>query len=344
MSRLRVLYVDDDPGLARLVSRALERRGYDVVHAETGEAGLALVGQGGIDVVALDHYLPTGTGLDVLTALGHGAGVPPVIYVTGSAETAIAVAALKAGAADYVPKLVSEEFFELLGSAVDQAVETSRLQREKERAEQEVREARDRAELLLAEVNHRVANSLSLVAALVRMQAHAVSEPSARDALAETEARIAAIAGVHRRLYTSSDVRGVDMAEYLGALVSEIEGSMQSAGKTAEVKLESEAVQIPTDKAVSLGVILTELVTNAIKYAYPDGGDGQVRIAFRGVGDGQARLSVADDGIGYAGEGPAKGTGLGSRIVRAMAVTLGSEVRYGRPAAGGTEVTVEFAI
>src|SRR5690606_18644828 len=102
-------------------------------------------------------------------------------------------------------------------------------------------------------------------------------------------------------------------------LVSEIEGSMQSAGKTAEVKLESEAVEVPTDKAVSLGVILTELVTNAIKYAYPEGGDGQVRIAFRGVGDGQARLSVADDGVGYAGEGPAKGTGLGSRIVKAMA-------------------------
>ena len=86
------------------------------------------------------------------------------MYVTAAAEPTVAVAALKSGATDYVLKTVGEEFFELLGTAIDQAIEKARLRRERDRAEREVREARDRAEALLHEVNHRVANSLALVA------------------------------------------------------------------------------------------------------------------------------------------------------------------------------------
>ena len=86
--------------------------------------GCRRIAQGGIDVVALDHYLTTGTGLDVLAALSAAENQPPVVYVTGSAETAIAVAALKAGASDYVPKTVGDEFLELLASAIDHAMDT----------------------------------------------------------------------------------------------------------------------------------------------------------------------------------------------------------------------------
>src|SRR5579872_6523008 len=152
---IRILYVDDDPAFARLVARALTRRGYEVDHVATGEEGVARAS--GFDLVALDHHLPTGTGLDVLAALREIESRPPVVYVTAAEDTAIAVAALKAGAADYVAKTTDEGFFELLGSAVDQALEKARLQRERDRAEREMREAKERAEMLLHEVNHRVA-------------------------------------------------------------------------------------------------------------------------------------------------------------------------------------------
>src|SRR5262245_6786295 len=130
MSQARLLYVDDDPALARLVQRTLGRRGYDVETVTTAAEGLARLDGGGVDVVALDHFLATGTGLDFLAELRQNPRRPPVVYVTGVSDASVAVAALKAGAADYVIKTPGEEFFELLGNAIDQAIEKARLQRE----------------------------------------------------------------------------------------------------------------------------------------------------------------------------------------------------------------------
>lgn len=331
---LRVLHIDDDEALTRLLARALGRRGHVVENCTTGEAGLARIAAGGIDVVVLDHYLESGTGTGVLTRLAAIPDAPPVVYVTASADTHIAVEALKAGAADYVHKSVDEGFVTLLTSAIDQAVEKARLQREKERAEQEVRAARDRAELLLAEVNHRVANSLALVASLVRMQASAVSDPTARDALAETQARISAIAGLHRRLYTSEDVRNVDLDSYLASLMAELDTSMKAAGHRPRMRLELAPFRLPTDRAVSVGLLVTELVTNAYKYAYADRDPGEVRLRLEPRDDSSALIAVEDDGIGWDGTGEPQGTGLGMRIVRAMAQTLGTDIAYVQ--AGGT--------
>jgi len=336
----RVLYVDDDPGLARLVQKAMERRGYAFEHADTGEAGLARIAQGGVDVVVLDHYLPTGTGLDVLASMAEFIDHPEVVYVTGSAETAVAVAALKSGATDYVPKTLDAEFMELLASAVQHAVERVRLNRAKLRAEQEMREARDRAEMLLGEVNHRVANSLAMVAALVGLQANAVQNAEAKVALAETQARISAIAGVHRHLYTSDDVRTVEIGDYLRSLAGELDASMKAAGHSALINVEAVSFPLATEKAASVGVIVTELVTNAMKYAYRDTQQGEVRIRLEHSGDG-VELRVEDDGIGWDGTGTPQGTGLGSRIVKAMAHSLGATVSYG--GGTGTSVSLQFA-
>jgi two-component sensor histidine kinase len=340
----RVLYIDDDPGLGRLVQRALQGRGYLVDLATSGDAGLARIARGGIDIVALDHYMPGQTGLDVLRRIRAIPDAPPTIYVTGSEDSRIAVAALKAGAVDYVWKDVQGHFLELLGEAVATALQAERLRREKEKADREVREARDRAELLLKEVNHRVANSLALVSAMARMQAAAVADQAARTALEEMQARINAIAGIHRRLYTSNDVQFVEADAYLASLVEELEATMKAAGREHRILLDADPIRMPTDKAVSLGVVVTELVTNAYKYAYPAGVNGDISVRLKRDATSDAvTLLVEDEGIGWQGSGQPQGTGLGTRIVSAMAANLRSEIEFGKNQSG-TRVRLSFSL
>jgi two-component sensor histidine kinase/ActR/RegA family two-component response regulator len=338
---IRILYIDDDPELGVLVEKALKRRGHEVVYVTDSVAGFSRLAEGDIDVIALDHSMPGETGLDVLGRLGPRGDRPPVVYVTGSADVRIAVQAIKAGADDYVIKDVSGEFFELLIAGVEQVYERWRLRRQKAEDDKAVRDARDRAELLLHEVNHRVANSLGLVAAMVRMQATVLTDPAAVLALQETQARITAIAGVHRHLYTSDRIGRVEIADYLGHLVGELQSSLAGDSQIHWVHLSAERMEISTDKAVSLGVIVGELVTNAFKYAYDREQQGEIRVIIAPSGEGRACLTVEDDGTGFDPAGPSRGTGFGSRILAAMAANLEAEVRHDREARG-TRIAVDF--
>ncbi|MEQ7874601.1 response regulator [Sphingomonas sp. ASV193] len=327
----RILYIDDDAGTRRLVQKLLGRRGHQVVTAEDGNDGIAKAREGDFDLIAVDHYMPGLDGLATLEALKQLPGMPPVVYVTGSEESAVAVAALKAGAYDYVVKSVGDDFVDLLERAFAHALETGRLVAAKEEAERQLIAANERLAALLREVNHRVANSLQLVSTMVTMQARLLADPGAKAALADTERRIQAIAQVHRRLYTSGDVESVEMDEYLAAIVEELQATWSSPVSPRVIRLEADALKLHTDKAVSLGIIVTELVTNACKYAYADGQPGEVRIRFHrdpSVDAEKFRLEVEDDGCGLVGDEKPKGTGLGSKLIAAMARSLSSAVDY----------------
>jgi len=322
-----ILYIDDDEGLRRLVSRALERRGFQIDCAADGERGVAMAAERPYDLVAVDHYMPGQDGLTTLRQLRQLPDPPPVIYVTGSEESRIAVAALKAGAIDYIVKTVGEEFFDLLARAIEQGLARMRMLAEKVRAEEQLRESNERLQAMLHEVNHRVANSLQLVSAFVHMQARSVSNEDAKAALADTQRRIAAIAQVHRRLYTADSVNKVDMADYLRALLGELEEAWSTDEAPRTLTLDAEPLTLGTDKAVAVGVIVNELVSNACKYAYPPTAPGEVRVALKAQDD-KFLLRVEDDGRGMPVDGVVKGTGLGSKLVGAMATTLKASIDY----------------
>ncbi len=329
MEQVRILYIDDDAGIGRLVERALAPHGISVRHVGSGDEGLELLENEKFHAIALDHNLTNETGLDVLLKIQRVTVDVPVVYVTGSEDARVAVAALKAGAADYVWKDVQGHFRELLGAAIRSALQQQRMKAEAEEAQRTIREERDRAELLLHEVNHRVANSLALVASLARLQANAVQDEAARNALQEMQARIMAVAGIHRRLYTSSDVRIVELGSYLMSLIDELSAAIDAADKKNVVALHADAdVRVPTDKAVSIGVIVTELLTNAYKYAYPAGMRGEIRVILQKIGDDTISIAVEDDGVGWKGTGSTQGTGLGTRVITAMAANLQSKVEY----------------
>jgi two-component sensor histidine kinase len=343
-----VLYIDDDEGLRKLVERGLAREGVRVVCAADGESGIGALAAEEFDAIALDQYMPGLDGLATLERIHVMPNHPPVIFVTGAEDSRIAVAALKAGAFDYVVKDVQGEFIPLLFAAIKGAVHAMRLRRDKEAAEQEVREARDRfealaaeREMLMREVNHRVGNSLQLIASLLTLQSNASSSADVKSALTDATGRVYAVAQLHRRLYTSNDVQQVAVDQYLDALMEDLRRSADSH-EQFQLTIDAEPVNTHPDGAVAIGVIVNELVMNALKYAYPEG-NGPIRVMLRATGPGSAMVSVDDDGIGFSETDSPTSTGLGQRIVKAMASKINGVLTHEqkRP---GTRISVAFAL
>jgi two-component sensor histidine kinase len=340
-----LLYIDDDETLARLVDRGLTRQGFKVVRAASGTDGLDRLQQGGIDVIALDQYMPGLDGLETLERILAIPNAPPVVFVTASQDSTIAVTALKAGAADYLVKDTLGDFVPLLHVAIDGALRQAQIQKARDDAEAEVHASRDRyaalaaeREVLLREVNHRVGNSLQIIASLLHLQANSSAQDDVKAALTNAMGRVAAVAQVHRRLYTSQDLKSVLLNQYLDALLEDLRRSAEG-NRMSRLTLKAEPIEIDPDRAVAIGIIVNELVMNAVKYAYPDSA-GPIHVDLRAQGDDLV-LSIADDGVGLNVKTDPRSTGMGQRIVTAMATKLDASVERD-PAHPGTRIVLRF--
>ena len=182
-------------------------------------------------------------------------------------------------------------------------------------------------DVLMKEVDHRVQNSLQLVSSFLALQAKAAGDPRVREHLAEAQARLSAVALVHRRLYRDDQIQTVDLARYLEDLVGDMKQSL-GADWAAMMRLDLAPVLMPTDRAINLGLVTTELIINATKYAY-DGAVGPVTITLEQYGN-RLRLIVADEGKGRTGdgEGTGDGRGFGSRMMTAMMQRLSGSIEY----------------
>ena len=318
------------------MQRALERRGFEVTTAASADEGMALLTTQNFDLVAIDHHMPGRTGREMLGDIVQLPDHPPVVFVTGNDDTSVAVEAMHAGASDFVVKTVGESFFDLLAGRFQQAFTRSGLEREKRATEAELRAANERLEVLMREVHHRVSNSLQMVMSFVSMQAAQTTDPAAREALEATQSRIHAISKVHHRLYTRHDISTIDLDDYLGTLIAELRDSLGKRARGIALTLRAEPIEVSPDEAVSIGVIVNELVSNAAKYAFAETARGSIHIDLDRHDKGY-QLTVTDDGKGYDGSVPPQGSGLGMKIVAAVTRSLGSKLEY-LPADKGTSV------
>jgi len=199
------------------------------------------------------------------------------------------------------------------------------------RLKTEVGEGRRReldAQILTNEISHRIKNNLQLVAALINREARAAAAPCVQGYEA-IQTRIQAIAALYDLISLSSHGEAVSVAAYLGAIARTISASVLGATSRIKIEVESEALEIDPNRAVAFGLLVNELVTNAIKHAFPDG-TGRVVLSARRIDD-QIELDVADDGVGMKTTDLAKASGGGAyvaifvRQLRGALVVLESE-------------------
>ena len=193
------------------------------------------------------------------------------------------------------------------------------------RAADEAHRERTRAEALLTDVNHRVGNNLALVSSFLTMQQRAVKNPDAARALTAARARVQAIASAHRKLRLGADFATVKVNEVLGAVLDDI-GAGLPPGDLIRIHTRFEPLEINARDAVSLGVLTSELVMNAIKHAFSHGNGGEVSVTLERGADSVPVLEVADDGVGWHETHTPESGGLGAKIIDMVARQFG-----GRP-------------
>jgi chemotaxis protein methyltransferase CheR len=176
--------------------------------------------------------------------------------------------------------------------------------------------------ILLQEMQHRVANSLQIIASILLLKARAVDSAETRLHLHDAHNRVMSLAAVQQHL--SFSVGDVDVGPYLTKLCDSLAHSMISNSRALDLRVEADDAWIASQEAVSLGLIVTELVINALKYAFPGGRSGVILVRYRLKPDGWI-LSVTDNGIGRSATPPPKAS-LGASIIEGLAKQLGAQV------------------
>lgn len=192
-------------------------------------------------------------------------------------------------------------------------------------------------ELLLKEIHHRVKNNLEVVSSLLALQSNQIDDKNTKDAMLEGQNRVQSIGIVHQKLYQGKNLGAIEIKDYFINLSDSILDSF-GANKRVQVECAMNALNVDIDTAVPLGLIVNELLTNTIKYAFPDGRSGKVQIKLEQKTNGVLEMQISDNGIGK--EGAIKGTGFGGQLISLLTQQLGGTMKEENN--NGTHIFFEF--
>ncbi len=192
-------------------------------------------------------------------------------------------------------------------------------------------------DLLFRELQHRVKNNLVMAMGIVSLERSRTSEPAVRGTLAEVEGRLRSISSLYESLLVSPDSIRIDLRDYLGRMVKVLREGLL-AGSPIRIDLECAEIRVSSKVALNVGLIAHELVSNAVKYAFPGRPDGRILVRLGRDGENLV-LSVSDNGVGLPAEEEGRRDGMGSWILRALAAQIGGDLAYG----GGPGTTASFS-
>jgi two-component sensor histidine kinase len=197
---------------------------------------------------------------------------------------------------------------------------------EREQAEQQLHDAMAMKDMLLRETHHRVKNSLQIISAMLSLQERMAGSAELRSSLNDAAARIRTVASLHEQLHRAQSTTAVEISAYLSSLCKDLAATVD--GSSIAVEFSGDTMWIANERAISIALIVNELTTNALKYAYPEG-HGIVRVSCSMVGGDRLRVVVEDEGIGLPEDFDARQSeSLGMLMAQTMARQLGGEITH----------------
>jgi two-component sensor histidine kinase len=346
-----ILVVDDEPMARQMFTDLLEAQGFRVVSVARGEEVFSFLQE--VDLVLLDAMLPGRDGWTVCREIKqHHDRMLPVIMVTARTAPEDVVRTFAVGADDYVAKpfhvaeliarIESRLRVHRAEIALKQAVQqTTELADQNYQLYDQARRTAEERSLLLRELDHRVRNNLSVIMGLVSMERNRVPPRPHGEALASLEHRLRSFLLVHEAL-RRQNYDGVPIREIFEQLAQRLRNAWD-ADRRIELALEAERVTLDEKHAFALALVVNELITNALRHAFPEGREGRLSIAFQRR-DGGYRLEVADDGIGIAAATAQRTNvvGSGRSIIHALVKDELEGVMEVDSSNAGTRVRIEF--
>ncbi len=169
-------------------------------------------------------------------------------------------------------------------------------------------------ELLLKEIHHRVKNNLEIVSSLLELQLHQTNDVAAQSAMKESQSRVRSMGILHQKLFRGNNLMAIEMKEYFQNLSENLLDAFNASEKV-EVDYEMDPIELDVDTALPIGLIVNEVMTNSLKYAFTGNGNGKIHLTLKPYDAGHLHLSIADDGVGKDETGMVKGSGFGTQLV-----------------------------
>ncbi len=343
---VKILLVDDEPKNLTALESILTSPEYHLVRALSGDEALLATLHHEFAVIVLDVNMPRMSGLEFAQLIKQREKTRhvPIIFLTAYyQEDKHAVEGYSAGAVDYLHKPVNPSILRSKVAVFVELTKTAALRAElaeRQRNETVVKAALREKEVLLREIHHRVKNNLQVISSLLNLQAERLTHPEIVAVFQQSQTRVQSMAMIHEKLYQSDSISRVDFVEYITSLTAMLRGTYASVTSRVVIECSLDPIFLEIDTAVPLGLIINELVSNSLKYAYPDRDDGVIRVALKASPDSEYTLTVGDDGPGMpSGFDPADASTLGLQLV-----TLLSEQIKGKLSCGGGNHGTEFRV
>jgi two-component sensor histidine kinase/CheY-like chemotaxis protein len=328
-----VLLIEDNLGdivSIRTMISELSDGLFELKFAESLGEALKILENENFDVVLMDLGLPDSQGFRTFTQVHNQMPDLPIIIITGLEDEDLGVSAVKEGAQDYLVK--GQVNKKLLARSLKFAIE-------RKQTEEELKTSIYERDVLLKETHHRVKNNMQVIHSLLNLQTHYAENREAVNVLKESQNRVKSMGMIHEKLYNSTDRSKINFSDYVHGLTSNLLTSYKMSEKILPV-IEIGDLELNLETSILCGLIINELVSNSLKYAFPNTEIGEIHVSLNLV-DNKYELIISDNGIGIPEDIDFRNTdSLGFQLVNNITSQLEGQIKLDKNV--GTKFIINF--